>query len=81
MYIVRCNDNTLYTGITTDTDRRVKEHNQSSRGASYTRARRPVKLVFCEAAADRAEASRHEWKIKRLGRKDKETLINRLANT
>ena len=79
--MVRCNDNTLYTGITTDTDRRVKEHNQSPRGASYTRARRPVKLVFSEAAADRAEASRSEWKIKQLGRKDKETLINRSANT
>lgn len=81
MYIVRCNDNTLYTGITTDTERRVKEHNQSPRGASYTRARRPVKLVFAEPAVDRAEASRSEWKIKQLGRKDKETLINRSANT
>ena len=79
--MVRCKDNSLYTGITTDTTRRVNEHNNSQRGANYTRARRPVKLVFTQEASDRASASRCEWKMKQLSRKDKETLIIQSAIT
>jgi putative endonuclease len=75
VYIVLCNDGTLYTGITTDTDRRVAEHNESVRGASYTRGRRPVTLVYRQPEIDRSTASQHEWKIKRLTRKDKDALI------
>jgi putative endonuclease len=75
VYIVLCNDGTLYTGITTDTERRVAEHNNSARGASYTRGRRPVKLVYRQPENDRSTASQREWKIKQLTRKDKETLI------
>ena len=75
VYIVRCNDGTLYTGITTDTDRRIEEHNHSSRGASYTRGRRPVQIVYRQTEYDRSAASQHEWKIKQLSRRRKESLI------
>lgn len=67
--MLRCADGSLYTGITTDVHRRVAEHNGDARlGARYTRARRPVQLVYAEGAADRAEASRREAAIKRLDR-------------
>lgn len=76
VYIVRCADDSLYTGITTDVERRVLEHNQSPRGAGYTRGRRPVSLVFRQAATTRSEASRLEWRIKRLTRGEKAALID-----
>lgn len=67
--MLRCADGTLYTGITTDIARRVAEHNGGGGlGARYTRSRRPVQLVYAEAAADRAEAARREAAIKRLDR-------------
>lgn len=76
VYMLRCADNTLYTGITTDLIRRVAEHNgERSNGARYTRARRPVCLVWHEAAADRAAASVQEYRVKRLSRKAKEKLL------
>ena len=75
VYMVRCNDGSLYTGITTNLARRVAEHNGSVRGARYTRARRPVSLVYDEGCPDRSSASRHEWQLKQLGRPAKETLI------
>jgi putative endonuclease len=69
VYMLRCADGTLYTGITTDIARRVVEHNgEGGLGARYTRSRRPVQLVYVEAAADRAEAARREAAIKRLDR-------------
>jgi putative endonuclease len=71
VYILRCADGSLYTGITTDPDRRLREHNTGATGARYTRARRPVTLFYLETAADRAEASRREQAIKRLRRADK----------
>lgn len=76
VYIVRCADGTLYTGIATDVDRRLDEHNGSRpRGARYTSARRPVTLVYRAAFASRAEASREEHRIKRLSRDGKTALI------
>ncbi len=67
--MLRCADGSLYTGITTDVDRRVAEHNGDGvLGARYTRSRRPVELVYVEAAASRAEAARREAAIKRLDR-------------
>jgi len=76
VYIVRCSDGSLYTGIATDTERRVTEHNRGDRlAARYTRGRRPVVLVYQERHASRAEASRREHAIKRLGRRDKLALI------
>ena len=69
VYMLRCADGSLYTGITTDVVRRVAEHNGAGAlGARYTRSRRPVKLVHVEPAADRAEATRREAAIKQLGR-------------
>ncbi|WP_088921682.1 GIY-YIG nuclease family protein [Granulosicoccus antarcticus] len=75
VYMVRCNDGSLYTGITTDLTRRVAEHNKSPRGARYTRARRPVALVYEEGLPDRSSACRQEWQIKQLCRSAKEMLI------
>ncbi len=69
VYMLRCADGTLYTGITIDVARRVGEHNgEGGPGARYTRSRRPVQLVYMEAAANRAEAARREAAIKRLDR-------------
>ena len=69
VYMLRCADGSLYTGITTDVARRVAEHNgDTGLGARYTRSRRPVELVYVEAAANRAEAARREAAIKRLDR-------------
>ncbi|MEE9357372.1 GIY-YIG nuclease family protein [Candidatus Vondammii sp. HM_W22] len=76
VYIVRCSDDTLYTGITTDLERRTHEHNHSPQGARYTRARRPVCLVHSEPAASRSEACRREWQIKQLKTVEKTLLFS-----
>jgi len=79
VYILRCNDDSLYTGVTTDIARRVNEHNNDTRlGASYTRARRPVKLVYSEQCDDRSQALKREVGIKRLKRTEKQALINKV---
>ncbi len=76
IYIVRCADSSLYTGICKDVPRRVEEHNSSRLlAASYTRARRPVALVYSEAAQTRSEAARREYEIKQMTRKDKDELV------
>ncbi len=76
VYMLRCADGSLYTGITTDPARRVHEHNSCSKlGARYTRARRPVRIVYQECAQSRAQAARRESEIKRLTRLAKEALI------
>ena len=76
VYILACADGTLYTGITTDPARRLREHNHDNRlGARYTRARRPVRLVYAEACASRAAAARREADIKRMRRADKQALL------
>ena len=76
VYILECADTTLYTGITTDLERRLDEHNNSTKGAKYTRARRPVKLVYSEELTNRSEASKREYYIKKLRRKDKVNIFN-----
>lgn len=76
LYILRCCDGSLYTGVTRDPQRRLAEHNGEQRGgARYTRARRPVTLVYTEAAADRATACRREAEVKRWPRHRKLDLI------
>ena len=75
VYLLRCIDGSLYAGITTDLDRRLAEHNAGAAGAKYTRARRPVLLVWSETAADRGAASRREYALRRLSRQQKEALI------
>lgn len=75
VYILRCADNTLYTGITNDLDRRINEHNQSKLGAKYTRGRGPVQLVYQCKMKDRSAASKEEARIKKLSRQEKLELI------
>lgn len=79
LYIVKCADGTLYTGIATDVQRRMLEHNgikgTKGKGARYTSARRPVRLVFEAVFTSRSEASKEEARIKRLTRQQKELLI------
>ena len=78
VYILKCADGTYYTGITTDPERRLREHNAGT-AAKYTHppSRRPVEMVYREEAGDRAEASRREYAIKQLTRAEKEELIER----
>ena len=71
---MRCSDGTFYTGWTTDPERRTKVHN-SGKGAKYTRARRPVELIYYEEFDDKIAAQRREWAIKQLTRAEKEELI------
>lgn len=82
IYIVRCSDNSLYTGVTKDIDRRVAEHNTSDKlGARYTQSRRPVVLVYREISESRSVASKRELEIKRLTKKRKEYLIAEYARS
>ena len=76
VYILECSDGSLYTGVTTDLERRLHEHNHSPRAARYTRARRPLSLAYREAAGSRAEACRREWEIKQLSAAAKQQLIS-----
>jgi putative endonuclease len=75
VYIVKCCDDSLYTGITVDVDRRILEHNTSNKGAKYTRSRRPVKLVHIETYDNRSNASKRESAIKKLNRSEKLILL------
>jgi len=76
VYVVRCADHTLYTGVTTDATRRVAEHNDG-RGARYTRSRGPVTLVYLERAADRGAALKREHEIKRMTAAEKRRLVKK----
>lgn len=76
VYILECNDGSLYTGITKDVTKRLDQHNSSPKGAKYTKARRPVKLVYQETSDDRSSASKREYSIKKLTRLQKLKLIN-----
>lgn len=77
-YIVECKDGTLYTGWTTDLDRRIKAHN-TGKGAKYTRSRFPVVLRYFESFQTKEEAMRREYEIKQLTRKEKQKLIEKKA--
>jgi putative endonuclease len=75
VYILRCVDGSLYTGITTDLKRRLHEHNTTTRGARFTRGRRPVELIYSVSLPNRSLASQRESGIKQLTRAAKELLI------
>ncbi|UQS83487.1 GIY-YIG nuclease family protein [Bombilactobacillus thymidiniphilus] len=75
VYIVLCCDGTLYTGISNDVKKRLKQHN-SGHGAKYTKTRRPVSLQYQEIVGDRSQASKREYAIKQLSRQQKWALIN-----
>lgn len=74
-YILRCADGTLYTGWTNDLEKRLASHNAGT-GGKYTRARRPVELVYFEEFETKEQAMSREWHIKRLSRAEKLALIN-----
>lgn len=74
LYILRCADGTLYTGITNDLPKRLAVHN-SGKGAKYVRTRLPVTVVYTEELADRSLASKREWAVKKLTRAEKELLF------
>ena len=76
VYILRCGDGSLYTGISTDVARRLEEH-RSGKGAKYTRSRGPLELVYEEACADKSAALRRELEIKALPRAEKLKLIEK----
>ena len=73
-YILKCKDDSLYTGWTNDLKKRITSHN-AGKGAKYTKARRPVELVYYEEFQTREEAMKREYAIKQLSRKEKEALI------
>lgn len=75
LYIVRCADGSLYTGIATDVARRFKEHEVGPRGAKYLRGRGPLTLAFESPVGDRSAASRAEYQVKSLSKSEKEMLI------
>lgn len=75
VYIVRCSDRSLYTGVTTDADKRVAKHNRGQ-GSRYTRARLPVELVYLEPAPDRGAALRRETEIKRMPSAAKQRMVS-----
>lgn len=76
LYILRCRDNTFYCGWTNNLERRVKEHNEDkSKGAKYTKGRRPVKLVYFEKYKTKKAVMKREWEIKQWPRDKKEELV------
>ncbi len=74
VYLLRCSDGTLYTGITRNIAKRLEEHNTSPKGAKYTRSRRPVTLIYQESHPDKSAALRREHAIKKMSRVQKEAL-------
>ncbi len=79
VYLLRCSDNSLYTGITNDLAKRLATHNAGT-GARYTRGRRPVEVIFWEKAADKSDACRREYWIKKLSREEKLLLAEAFVN-
>jgi putative endonuclease len=76
VYMVRCSDETLYTGITNDLEKRIEAHNSGKNGARYTRSRGPVKLVYSEEAGTKSAAAKLEYKIKKMTREKKMKLVS-----
>ena len=74
LYILRCKDDTLYTGITTDVEKRLEQH-RSGKGAKYTRGRGPLELVYMEEQPDKSAALRREYEIKQMTRQKKLELL------
>jgi putative endonuclease len=76
VYMVRCSDNSLYTGITKDINKRLDEHNSGNKsGAKYTRSRGPVTLVYTEIAESHSQAAKREYEIKQMDKKSKEMML------
>lgn len=75
LYILRCGDGTLYTGITTDVEARLEAH-RSGKGAKYTRGRSPLELVYSEKCGTHSDALKREWAVKAMPKEEKWKLIN-----
>ncbi len=73
--MIRCSDASLYTGVTTDVERRFKEHQESRKGSKYARAKIPLRVVYTESSTSRSEAQIREHQIKKLSKIEKELLI------
>jgi len=81
-YFLRCSDNSLYAGVTTDLKRRLFEHNNSNKlGAKYTRVRRPVSLAYAEHNLDRKSACQREYQLKKLSKEKKEHLVTQFEHS
>lgn len=74
LYILRCGDGTLYTGITTDVEKRLETH-RAGKGAKYTRGRTPLELVYRETCGTHSQALKREWEVKGMSRAEKEKLV------
>ena len=77
--MLRCSDASLYTGVTTDTERRFREHQEKKVGAKYTRAKIPLHIAYIEKSASRSEAQSREFALKKLDKKEKELLVTEYA--
>ena len=78
LYIIRCCDNSLYTGITTDVKRRIAEHRgKGGKGAKYPRGKLPLKLVYTKKAGTRSDALKMEYRVKRMKKKEKEEMVKK----
>jgi putative endonuclease len=75
VYILKCSDSTLYTGVTTDIERRFREHKEGKTGAKYTRGRFPLEVAYRETCISRSEAQVREAQIKKWAKSEKEALI------
>jgi putative endonuclease len=75
VYVVRCSDGSLYTGITNNIKKRILEHNYGTRGAKYTKSRRPVRLLYKRECDSRSHALKEEWAFKKLKKTEKERII------
>lgn len=78
LYMLRCGDGSLYTGITTDVEKRLQQH-RSGKGAKYTRGRAPLTLVYRETCGSHSDALKREWAVKALTRQQKELLLENFA--
>lgn len=76
VYLLRCSDESLYCGFTTDLDRRINEHNNSPKAAKYTKNKRPVILAYYEEFSDKTSALKREFEIKKMSRQQKIDIIN-----
>ena len=80
VYMLRCADDSLYTGITNDLEKRLETHN-AGKGARYTRARLPVKVVYQELVENRSSASIREYQLKQLSRSEKQRLLQKFSGS
>jgi putative endonuclease len=81
VYMIRCSDASLYTGVTTNIDRRFKEHQESKKGSKYARAKIPLRVVYIEICASRSEAQIREAQLKKFTKEQKEALVKAQVKT